>query len=159
MKFGKVLTYKDVREAEDLIGKKVAVSPTLKRIEEHPEVCIVTTLNGVSREGLFPFIFDDEGNTAYVQFIREVKEEKTYRPFRDIDELVAYWDKHYTDKKRPKGTMPFIWVSVRETKCIGLVRCYDYECNRVVIFASSISLETLRDDFEFLDGHPCGVEE
>lgn len=80
MKFGKVLTYKDIDEAKKLVGKKVVCSDCLKDIEDE-EWCSCGILLQLEKVDDFniPFIFHN--GTRY-QFIREVLPDKPeYEPY------------------------------------------------------------------------------
>lgn len=77
MKFGKVLTYKDIDEAEKLEGKKVVASMNLYLIDDeafcrayakHYKITLVG-----ARKGLNPFTIS---NSDRLQFIREVIEDE-----------------------------------------------------------------------------------
>lgn len=78
MKFGKVLTYKDIDEAERLEGKKVVASENLYLIEDEA-YCreyakqYKITLAG-ARKDLYPFTASDSNK---FQFIREVIEDES----------------------------------------------------------------------------------
>ena len=72
MKYGKVLTYKDVEEAEKLIGKKVVGSYCLSKIENYPEKIEPEILTGIDDEQDFIF---EAGDYYGFQFIREIIEE------------------------------------------------------------------------------------
>ena len=90
MKFGKVLTYKDINEAEKLEGKKVVASENLYLIEDE-EFCLAyakqykITLAG-ARKGLYPFTVSDDKEILFssddnkFQFIREVIEDEPEDP-------------------------------------------------------------------------------
>ena len=77
MRFGKVMTYKDLDEAEKLVGKKVVASENLYLIEDEA-YCreyakqYKITLAG-ARKGPYPFTGSDGNN---FQFIREVIEDE-----------------------------------------------------------------------------------
>lgn len=85
MKFGKVLTYKDVAEAKKLEGKKVVASENLYLIEdeafcrEYAKQYKITLVG--ARKGLYPFTVSDDkflfsSDDNKFQFIREVIEDE-----------------------------------------------------------------------------------
>lgn len=86
MKFGKVLTYKDVAEAEKLEGKNVVASENLYLIEdeafcrEYAKQYKITLVG--ARKGLYPFTVSDDKEILFssdddkFQFIREVIEDE-----------------------------------------------------------------------------------
>lgn len=76
MKFGKVLTYKDIDEARKLIGKKVIHSDNFKEIETKADAlsslwsrpAILTGINDTP-SAFYPFSLE---NNSSSQFIREI---------------------------------------------------------------------------------------
>ena len=58
-----------------------------------------------------------------------IKKEPKYRPFESCDELIQFWDKHYTNGNRPKGTLPLIWV---KRKSIAF-ECFITDFNRSAV--------------------------
>ena len=88
MKFGKVLTYKDIEEAEKLIGKKVLASDFQKIVDKGEFEELITELIAVEvkGDGMRPF-FTKNGH--WRQFIREVIEED--EPKRMTNRQLAEW--------------------------------------------------------------------
>lgn len=95
----------------------------------------------------------------------EQKPEKKYRPFRDCEELVKTFCNKWSERTGVMETdlndicMPLIWVREKignKEKC--LITGF---CDSVVSFSPDfhIALNTLMENYEFLDGTPCGVEE
>ncbi len=93
--------------------------------------------------------------------------EKHYRPFKDIEELLDHWyDK--TGMRHPDGliygvsslTMPRIWVQRKESpKFKLLITEYDMCFQHLAVGNVWKDLEGLFNNYIFLDGSPCGVEE
>ena len=85
-------------------------------------------------------------------------EKKQNRPFKDCDELVKFWSRHYQVGLRPANTYPLIWVRniVDETECA--VQGYR-KPDVVLINGAEWDLRELLGSWVFLDGKPCGVEE
>ena len=50
-----------------------------------------------------------------------IKPEPKRRPFKSCDELIRFWESHYCNGNRPKGTMPLIWVKLKENDYIYMV--------------------------------------
>ena len=87
MKFGKVLTYKDIDEAKRLIGKKVVASDFYAPICDDDTACdcVHDTLKAVHADKVCPF----ECITFYgTQFIREILDEAKYEPYDLSDKEV-----------------------------------------------------------------------
>ena len=88
------------------------------------------------------------------------KTEKHYRPFRDTDELIKVWLEKGGKWQKRELTMPLIWVRGKISKNTNtgwLVTGIGYD--GVALGDTSLSWEELFEDWEFLDGSPCGVEE
>ena len=85
MKYGKILTYKDIEEAKKLIGKKVICSDALSNIEKNPECIGTATLESIETD--FTYLFVTSEGTY--QFIREVIEEE--KPQRMNNKQLAEW--------------------------------------------------------------------
>lgn len=94
----------------------------------------------------------------------EQKAEKHYRPFKDTDELIKVW----CEKKGEDYTgyvagvyhdMPNIWVKRKNfPKDRGtLITSLDEDI--VYVGICQRTMDELLDDYTFLDGSPCGVEE
>ena len=83
--------------------------------------------------------------------------EKKYRPFKNVDELVQYWDDHYGNSNSPKATMPMIWVKSKQTGFKYSV--FGFSVFDICVSGSWESLNAFYDKYEFLDNTPCGVEE
>lgn len=84
-------------------------------------------------------------------------EDTLYRPFKDTNELIAYWDKHYDNGNRPEYTMPLIWVKGKETGNVYLIT--GYEDNIYVCLSDDrwLSMKELFRQYKFLDGKCCGM--
>ena len=90
-----------------------------------------------------------------------VKPEKKWRPFNDIRELKDTWyDKLPYPSLKTGLEEPFIWVRDKKRPDITrLITDFNAGCNCVAIAGQWHILEGLFDDYEFLDGTPCGAEE
>ena len=92
----------------------------------------------------------------------EKKAEPSFRPFKDCDELVKFWSRHYQTGFRPANTMPLVWVRRKEGRSnASMVTGYGSVGGEpcVNLDGDSFGLVALFEDFEFLDGEPCGVKE
>lgn len=156
MIFGKVITYKDIDEAEKLVGKKVVYSNCFKSINDFQD-CLgiakdfgLLILNEV-RDGsglYYPFRLSD--GTVF-QFIREViDDESHYEPYDLSDPKVR-------DSLRGR------WIIYTKGD--------EYTTEEVVIFgfgkqgkdywkvmtgSGEISATELFENYAFDDGKPCG---
>lgn len=89
-----------------------------------------------------------------------------YRPFKDCDELIkCYLDICYKKQMSPNPNnfinewieLPTIWVKSKTGKVKSMIT--DFEEDTVDFSYSSVDMKYLFDNFTFLDGSPCGVEE
>ena len=95
--------------------------------------------------------------------------EKYYRPFKDCDELVEYWERkifipamQYTKQKvlfRPE-----IWVKSKAYGTDNLITAFDGDNESIggsCVFIQDmwVDMKELFDNFTFLDGSLCGKEE
>lgn len=81
----------------------------------------------------------------------------TYRPFKDVAELTATWEKMMGMKVRP-NTMPLIWV--KSEGVAEFIASFDEDGEISLSYHTSLkSLERMFNDVTFLDGTPFGVKE
>ena len=85
-----------------------------------------------------------------------IKTEPKYRQFIDCDELIQFWESHYGNSNRPKGTLPLIWV--KNGDYLSLITSFDIYSDEVLIDGTRYDLKDLFKAFIFLDGKPCGIE-
>lgn len=85
-----------------------------------------------------------------------------FRPFKDCDELVEFWTKHYQSTHKPMYTKPLIWVRLkcdgRERLIVAFGKGFGTDFVEIGNKAKAVPLQKLFDDYEFLDVKPCGVE-
>lgn len=147
MKFGKLLTYKDIDEAEKLIGKKVIHSNTLKDLETRPDKWLrPMVLTGVNKGDscLYPFRLLDG---TFVQFIREVIE--------DEPEKSRYKPYDLSDKK-VRDSMRGRWFHDEYGNEIP-VDLFSYDKNWNVWHVSTYKAEEFLEKCTWVDdGTPCG---
>jgi hypothetical protein len=96
----------------------------------------------------------------YVEYRVKPVQEKKWRPFKDIRELKQTWLAKNGAKSKGDLYEPFIWV--RDKECHGITRFitdFSAGSKSVALAGNWCILEALFDDYEFLDGTPCGVEE
>lgn len=145
MKYGKILTYKDVEEAKRLIGKKIAVSDSFKLITEDPDSRPHTLLVCIDEWDKRPFICEDNSNW---QFAREIEEESpkrmTYRQlskwlargngqaFIHFDKQLCFTDFHYQrsedDIEVPPDSRIRTWDS--EEWIVPTFEIYERDCRK-----------------------------
>lgn len=162
-------TYKDIiidptsEEAKNCVGKEVYFADNIS-------ICLFrannddgnykTTLRSVNVGDDFPFYV---GSYRYQIIIpKKVKAEPEYVPFESPDEFIdAYKESKYAVINGTIGNKLLgcggIWL---KSKCddIWIVQCTEIANHGIAIgLAQEIMLwEELFDDYEFLDGTPCG---
>lgn len=157
MKFGPVMTYRDIAEAKRLIGKKVIHSDNFKEIGTKEDILASlwgrpTILTGVNDGPSVLYPFSLEGNSRS-QFIREVIEEESghhYEPYdlsdpKVRDSLRGEWFRDIQED----GEAP-----ERMVTSFGSNEDGDEWCVNEIYTASTF----LRDCVWIDDGTPCGRE-
>ena len=94
---------------------------------------------------------------------------KQYRPFNDCDELIEHYQKKYEsavgyDIYFPSLYKPSIWVKSKAYGTDNLITAFDNDNESIggsCVFFQDIwvDMKELFDNFTFLDGSPCGLEE
>lgn len=100
-------------------------------------------------------------------YLVEEPKENRFRPYSNPDEMIEDFVKRYSQYNGFKGNAnpmynPMIWIKSKSTGFRHLVTDYgdnSYDCNCVWIGAFSIVFKELLDDYTYLDGSPCGIEE
>lgn len=89
---------------------------------------------------------------------KESKEDK-YVPFENTQEFIEAWEKKYpTNKDRPNGTMPLIWIASKELKNnISLIT--DFGDYGISTSCFVMSFNDLFEKYTFADGSVCGKKE
>jgi hypothetical protein len=94
--------------------------------------------------------------------------QKQYRPFKDCDEMIEYYQEKYKfaigcDVYFPSLYKPSIWIKSKVYKTEHLITGYDNDTKGLrygsCVYTSIykwIDMKELFDSFTFLDGSPCG---
>ena len=85
-------------------------------------------------------------------------EEKTFRPFKDCDELVEFWSKNYQTGFRPANTKPLIWVRLKDDERERFIVAFGTNFVEIGNKTKAVTLQHLFEQYEFLDDKPCGME-
>lgn len=88
----------------------------------------------------------------------EPKTEPHYRPFKDTDELIKVWGEK-AKATPPVLDMPYIWVRSKFNKAHKGCLITNFFGIYVLMNNQQCFLSRLFDEYTFLDGSPCGVEE
>ena len=148
---------------KELLGTKVYYHNRLDFLDT-----VVTEENGVY-SGVIDKVDETEDNTMpfrvsgiWCSLVYPVEEPKgvslpKYRPFADVNEFIAEYEKRIGNNKNPPNTMPLIWVKHKESETVELITAF---CKDGVEMGSSTYMTWgyFFDAMEFLDNSPCGVE-
>ena len=83
---------------------------------------------------------------------------QTFRPFKDCDELIEFWIKHYQSTNKPMYTKPLIWVRLKVDKRERIIVAFGTDFVEIGNKVKAVPLQKLFDDYEFLDGCVIGVK-
>lgn len=98
-------------------------------------------------------------NSAYSFFyLVEKPKEKELRPYKDTDEMIDHFCRHFNLIPQDHR-LPTLWVKNDNRKYLitrvsenTVTMCFEND-------VSTFSLRILFDDYTWLDGSPCGIEE
>lgn len=90
-------------------------------------------------------------------YLIERAKEKKYRPYESIDEFVSDFIQR-TNTNCPKYGMPLIWIKSKNTSTKHLVISFYADVEEVGVSSNIIKLNWLFNEYEYLDGSPCGKE-
>lgn len=95
---------------------------------------------------------------ALFYLVKEPKEEKL-RPYNDTNEMIDHFNKHF-ELIPQKYRLSILWVKDSSNTKYLITRVSEGSVTltlETVVY--TISLRTLFDDYTWLDGSPCGIEE
>ena len=95
---------------------------------------------------------------THKEFLKKVHSKK-YVPFENTQEFIEAWEKKYpSNKNRPKGTMPLIWIMPKDNQNnVSLIT--DFGEKEIGTSLNIITFESLFKKWLFADCTPCGKEE
>ncbi len=164
MEFDKSKVYTALNADEVKVGSKGYFADNLSALKR------VVEQEDTSAYGKLDKIYDDSCSYRFLQmeelqdyalfYLVEEAKEKTIRPYKDTDEMIEDF------KRRFNANIPFIWIKskgMEENKHL-ITRFSDADkVTKVTInlemVVYTIRLYTLFDDYTYLDGSPCGIEE
>ena len=119
---------------------------------------------------LYRFRIDNIIDKAFFYLVEEFTENK-FRPYKDTDEMIEDFKKRYNSyggwsgKDNPMYN-PMIWIKSKATGFRHLVTDYGDNdkcghCNKICIWVGTLPImfKELYEDYIYLDGTPCGIEE
>lgn len=78
------------------------------------------------------------------------------RPYKNTEELIKHFNRHFKTKEIPGHAMPLIWVRHLCLTKVSLITAFTE--NTVTINGRIYGLDVLADCFTFLDGTECAIK-
>lgn len=92
---------------------------------------------------------------ALFYLVKEPKKEKL-RPYNDTNEMIDHFNERF-DLIPQKYRLPTMWIKHKDSGCKYLITgCAD---DHILAYPYTIKFEVLLENFTYLDGSPCGIEE
>ena len=103
------------------------------------------------------------GSSAFTMFyLAEEPQEKKFRPYKDTDEMINHFYRHFNLIPQ-EYHLPMIWIKAKGVeKNKYLITRFSENDIVTMTFEKcvySTNLRVLSDDYTYLDGSPCGIEE
>lgn len=168
MKFDISRVYTAVNASELNTGDKVIVACTLKdlmddvKANDTSRLVYIYCIGEEDEERRF---YEFEDKTLFLPkpwplaYLVEHAPKRKYRPYKDCDEMINDFKRRYGNAMNANNPMwhPLIWVKHKSSANVFLCTYF----NGVSITASNVNLnlKSLFDEFTYMDGSPCGVEE
>ena len=81
-----------------------------------------------------------------------------YRPFKNCNELVYYWEREKVGYSANPLQMIDIWVKLKIDKRKRMIVGFGENFVEVGVKAKPVTLEHLFETYTFLDDSPCGIK-
>lgn len=78
------------------------------------------------------------------------------RPYKNTEELIKHFNRHFKTKEIPAHAMPLIWVNHIYLGRVSLITSFGI--NSVTINGKEYGMNVLADCFTFLDGTECAIK-
>lgn len=160
--------------ADDVkIGSKGYCADSLVNLKtqvEHENILAYGEVTRIhDKDCRYRFRIDNIIDKAFFYLVEEFTEKK-FRPYKDTDEMIEDFKRRYNSysgwsgKNNPMYT-PMIWLKSKATGFRHLVTDYSDNdcghCNKTCIWIGTlpIKFKKLHEDYTYLDGTPCGIEE
>ena len=163
MKFDKSKVYTALNADEVKVGSKGYYADCLKDLEERVNSDNKTyydTLVGIDPTSeVYRFKTGAAFSSVYALFyLVEEPEKKKLRPYRDTDEMVDHFCRHFNLIPQDHR-LPTLWIKNDYNKYL-ITRVNE---NTVTLCVENdvytFSLSVLAEDYTWLDGSPCGIKE
>jgi intein/homing endonuclease len=163
MKFDKSRVYFALNAEELKVGDKVYAADNPSDLEYFVEneqyiASIVEIYPRVNTARFrVKYLHDGLYDDYCLAYLVERAKEKKYRPYESVDEFVSDFIQR-TNTNCPKYGMPLIWIKSKDTSMKHLVRSFYAGVEEIGISSNIIKLNWLFNEYEYLDGSPCGKE-
>lgn len=160
MEFDKSRVYTSVNADEVKVGSKGYLANSLESLKKFvsngtrllDEISEIVSSKCTDR-------FSDKNELKYNLFyLVEEPKEKELRPYKDTDEMIDHFCRHFNLIPQDHR-LPTLWVKNNDNKYL-ITRVSENTvtmCFEKNVF--TFGLRILLDDYTWLDGSPCGIEE
>lgn len=172
MEFLKERVYTALNAYELKVGSKVVIAKNISALKDFVYNNMISTLTEIYSENnqdrfhgeyIHKCGYGYDTVTGTLCYLIREPEEKTDRPFKNIDELIKTWKK-INPVQQPLYTKPLIWIENRFTEEVELITTYDYansfhSDDRVETSTRVLTMEDLYREYRILNGDICGVKD
>ena len=171
MEFDKSKVYTALNADEVKVGSKGYFANNIANLKDKVELSNLSLFEVteiLDESDKFRFKSEVTGEVFNLFYLVEEPQEKKFRPYKDTDEMVEDYKRRYNSyggghgKNNPMYN-PLVWVTAKgvEKNKYLVTRFSDSEKVTMNFEASvyTIKLRILFDDYTYLDGSPCGIEE
>lgn len=110
-------------------------------------------------DSLYRFRMNDIVDRAFFYLVEEPKEKK-YRPYKDTEEMIDdFFSREFSSRE-------LIWIKAKNSKLKLKKAIFQFAENAVYVASElgymgilTLSMQQLLEEYTYLDGTPCGVEE
>ena len=171
MEFNKSKVYTALNADEVKIGSKGYFANNIANLKDKVELsnlvlCEVSEI--LDESDKFRFKSEVTGELFNLFYLVEEPKEKKFHPYKDTDEMVEDFKRRYNSyggwngKNNPMYN-PLVWVTAKDVeKNKYLITRFSDSGKVTMNFEASVyttSLRILLEDYTYLDGSPCGIEE
>ena len=155
------------KRAKEAVGKDCFVSNIPTSCLEHAnenDCDFLTKLNSINLNLETPFNvnFDGEKHNVNCIIVKKEEQKPKYIPFESIEEFVE----RYTEVKKDAEFGTFednllrlgVWIKSKDNDDLSQVTVIKEYGICIDTMSTIVLWENLLDDFEFIDGTPCGKE-
>ena len=159
MTFNKSRVYTALNADEVKVGSKGVFADNVDWLKHFvKDERHISTVEKIESENMVYRFRNIKGDNYQLFYLWEEPEEKKYRPYKDTEEMIADYKKHfYVDNTN--YTMPLIWVKEKVNDNPMLITAFGAGNNRIYNHNHWINLKELLIYYTYLDGSPCGILE